>query len=176
MVAVALLVGCSGAPPAATSGAGCLQRAPKPPAGARRVTVSRVVDGDTVDLADGTKVRFVGINAPESVDPHRPVQPYGKEASAYVKSLLQGKEILLQPGRTPRDKYGRLLAWVWLPDGRLVNALLVQEGYAQTYTFKDNPDHAELIQACEQEARQANRGLWALPAYHNGERAAGGGS
>jgi len=158
-------------PPAA---ADCLTQAPKPPAHPQRVKVGRVVDGDTVELADTakTKVRILGINTPESVDPRRPVQPYGKEASAFTRQLLAGKTVLLQPGRQPHDRYGRLLAWIWLPDGPFVNAYLVQQGYAQVDTFPDNPNHAELLLACQREARAANRGLWALPAYKDGEEAA----
>ncbi|MGE5674163.1 MAG: thermonuclease family protein [Mycobacterium leprae] len=171
-----VLTGCGGAPslqtPSAGGAAGCLVDAPRPPADARRVVVSRVVDGDTVHLADGTTVRLIGMNTPESVDPRRPVQAYGKEASAYTKQLLEGKEILLEPGRTPKDQYGRLLGWLWLPDGRFVNALLVRDGYAQVYTFSDNPDNAQLLLSCQREARAASRGLWALDAYKDGEQAA----
>jgi endonuclease YncB( thermonuclease family) len=187
LLAAALLTGCggaqqgagtdSGAPapgaPAAgaPAGEGCLAQAPKPPKDARKVTVSRVVDGDTVELSDGTKVRLIGMNTPESVDPRRPVQAFGKEASNYAKTLLEGKQILLDEGRTQKDKYGRTLAWLWLLDGRFVNALLVRDGYAQVYTFSDNPDNAELLLACQREARDANRGLWALDTYKDGEQA-----
>jgi endonuclease YncB( thermonuclease family) len=176
LIAAVLAAGCGSAPapadrapaaPAAPAAAaaqdGCLALAPDPPGDARRVTVTRVVDGDTVELKDSTKVRLIGMNTPESVDPRRPVQAYGKEASAYTKELLQGKEVLLREGQTPKDKYGRTLAWLWLPDGRFVNALLVQQGYAQVYTFADNPDHADLLLVCEREAREGGRGLWALP-------------
>lgn len=161
--------------PTATAGAGdCLKHAPKPPADARSITVRRVVDGDTIELADADKthVRLLGINTPESVDPRRPVQAFGKEASAFTRRLLEGKSVLLARGRQPYDKYHRLLAWLWLPDGRFVNAYLVQQGYAQVYTFSDNPDYADLLVACQREARAANRGLWALPVYANGGEAA----
>lgn len=141
---------------------GCLRDAPEPPPDAQRVTVRRAVDGDTVQLADGTRVRLIGINAPESVDPRRPVQAYGREAGAFTARLLAGKTVLLQPGRTSLDRYGRTLAWLWLDDGTLVNALLVQEGYAQVYTFADNPEHAALLQTCQQEARTGGKGLWGL--------------
>lgn len=131
------------------------------PDDARLVTVKRAVDGDTLELSDGTRVRLTGINTPESVDPRRPVEWMGKEASAYTASLVTGQEIFLQPSRTPVDRYGRTLAWLWLPDGVFLNAKLVYDGYAQVYTFSDNPDHAELLRQCEREAREAERGLWA---------------
>jgi len=119
------------------------------------------VDGDTLELTDGTRVRLIGINTPESVDPRRPVEYMGKEAAAYTADLLTGKEIILEPGRQPLDRYGRTLAWVWLPDGRFVNALLVLEGYAQVATYADNPDHADLLLRCQREAQAVGRGLWA---------------
>jgi endonuclease YncB( thermonuclease family) len=198
LITVALLVGCSDVtpttlpdakPPASTGAtenrtasatgqrppadqAGCLAAAPAPPKEARRAQVARAVDGDTLEFTDGTKARLIGINTPESVDPRRPVQAYGKEAAAYTRKLTEGKEVQYVLGRTPRDKYGRLLAWVWLSDGTFLNALLVRDGYAQVYTFADNPDHADLLLACQREAREANRGLWALPEYHNGQQAA----
>ena len=151
---------------------GCLAEAPSPPADAQRILVTRAVDGDTLAFADGTRVRLIGINTPESVDPRRPVQAYGKEASAYTQQLTANQEVLYVPGQTPRDRYGRLLAWVWLADGTFLNALLVRDGYAQVYTFADNPDHADLLLACQREAREANRGLWALPEYQDGQMAA----
>ena len=124
-----------------------------------------------MELAGGEKVRLIGMNTPESVDPRRPVQAFGKEASAYTKQLLEGKQVLLSEGRTPKDKYGRTLGWFWLTDGRFVNALLVQQGYAQVYTFSDNPDNAPLLVECQREAREANRGLWAVADYQNGQQA-----
>lgn len=142
----------------------CLADAPQPGEGARRVTVRRAVDGDTLQLTDGTRVRLIGINTPESVDPRRPVEFMGKEAAAYTASLLTGEEIILEPGRQPVDQYGRTLAWVWLPDGRFVNALLVLEGYAQVTTYADNPDHADLLLRCQREAQAAGRGLWGAAA------------
>jgi endonuclease YncB( thermonuclease family) len=160
-------------PPAAAVSelAGCLADAPAVPRTARKTTVARVVDGDTVELAGGEKARLIGMNTPESVDPRRPVQAFGKEASNFAKNLLEGKEVLVEPGRTPKDKYGRGLYWIWLPDGRFVNAYLVQQGYAQVYTFSDNPDHAPLLVACQQEARVAERGLWGLEDYQEGAEA-----
>lgn len=151
--------------PAADAGTGrgdspCLQQAPKPPAEAFETRVRRVVDGDTFVAADRTRVRLLGINAPESADPRRPVERYGKEASAFARRLLQGKRVRIQPGRNPRDEYGRTLAWVWLEDGRFVNGELVRLGYAQVYTHADNPDFAAYLLQCQREARAAGRGLW----------------
>lgn len=144
-----------------TALAGCLASAPPVPADARRVLVRRAVDGDTLELEDGTRVRLTGINTPESVDPRRPVEWLGKESAAYTASLVEGEEVFIQPSRTPVDRYGRMLAWVWLTDGTFLNAKLVLDGFAQTYTFSDNPDYADLFLQCEREAREAERGLWA---------------
>lgn len=160
-LAVALLAGACGrqAPLDPLPDTPCVRQSPAPPPQAQRARVRRVVDGDTF-VVGRTRVRLLGINAPESVDPRRPVQYYGKEAAAFARRLLQGRTVLLQPGRNPRDRHGRLLAWVWLEDGRFVNAELVRLGYAQVYTFPDNPDHARLLLLCQREARAAGRGLW----------------
>lgn len=133
---------------------------PRPPASAVEARVTRVVDGDTFVTGAGNRIRLLGINAPESADPRRPVQSMGREASAFARELLQGQAVLIQPGRNPRDRYGRTLAWVWLKDGRFVNGELVRLGFAQVYTFPDNPDYAQYLLRLEQEAREANRGLW----------------
>lgn len=137
-----------------------LLEAPAAPDTTFRAKVKRVVDGDTFVIEDGTRVRLLGINTPETVDPRRPVEKFGKEASAFAKKLLEGKTVLLQPGRNPKDKYGRLLAWVWLTNGRFVNGELVRLGYAQVSTYSDNPDHADYLVRAQREAREADRGLW----------------
>lgn len=138
----------------------CWRDAPKPPAAAVETRVKRVVDGDTFVAADGSRVRLLGIDTPESVDPRRPVEYFGKEAAAFAERLLQGKTVLLQPGRNPRDVHGRTLAWVWREDGLFVNGELVRMGYAQVYTHADNPDFASYLVQCQREARAAGRGLW----------------
>lgn len=153
----------SGAEAAAkpSSKTGCLAQAPTPPATAKKHTVTRVVDGDTVDLSNGTRTRILGVNTPETKDPRKPVEYYGKEASAFTEKMLTGQTVLIQPGTQPTDRYGRLLAWIWLEDGRFYNALLVAEGFAQVATYSDNPEHADMLRLCQREAMEAKRGLWA---------------
>lgn len=162
LVLASLLAGCArrAEPLAPDPASPCWRNAPKPPATAARVKVSRVVDGDTFVAAGRTRVRLLGINTPESVDPRRPVEHYGKEAAAFARRLLEGRWVLLQPGANPRDSYGRTLAWVWREDGSFVNGELVRLGYAQVYTHADNPDFAPYLVECEREARAARRGLW----------------
>lgn len=137
-------------------------------------TVVRVVDGDTavVRLRDKTeKVRFIGVDTPESTIEH---EPYGKEASRYTKSRLEGKTVFLQVGPEPRDRYGRLLAYVWLQRptslndkqlrAKLFNAQLLLNGYAQLLTIPPNVDYVDSFRRFQTEARSENRGLWGLPA------------
>ncbi|MEK6881792.1 MAG: thermonuclease family protein, partial [Nanoarchaeota archaeon] len=104
--------------------------------------VSKVVDGDTIEVLVGDQkesIRFIGINTPETVDPRRPVECFGKEASNENKRLLEGKEVILEKDITERDKYQRLLRYVYLPlsDGTLlfVNDYLVRQGFASVYTY-----------------------------------------
>lgn len=130
--------------------------------------VARVVDGDTIAAdVDGTtdqvKVRFLGVNTPESVDPRRPVECFGKEASAFLKHLIEGKRVSLvsDPEADEVDKYGRLLRNVVMEDGTDVNAYLVEEGYAFAYTsFPQNAERKAELLRLEREAREAERGLW----------------
>lgn len=135
---------------------------------ATNALVTRVVDGDTIDVRiDGggeiEKVRLLGINTPESVDPRRPVQCFGKEASAFAKQLMEGKRVALKEDvqADNRDKYGRLLRNILLEDGTDVNALLIKEGYAYAYvSFPLNKQRKAEMRRLEQEARTAKRGLW----------------
>lgn len=128
-----------------------------------RVLVTGVVDGDTVHVGRGwrrTTVRLIGVNAPETVHPEKPVEFYGPEASEFTEKSLVGKWIYLEfePG-DQIDVYGRLLAYVVLEDGTLFNRELVRQGYARAYTrfpFRYQ-DEFRLAQA---EARAAGRGIW----------------
>lgn len=127
--------------------------------------VDHDVDGDTIDVTIGGKsetVRFIGIDTPETHDPRKPVQCFGEAAAAHTKALLEGKNVRLEPDSadSDRDKYGRLLRYVYLPDGTLVNAEIISDGYAFAYTVFPFTRLSE-FQALEQAARSANRGLWA---------------
>jgi micrococcal nuclease len=139
------------------------------PNGEMKATVTRVVDGDTFEISAGEKVRMIGVDTPETVKPNHPVEPYGKEASSYTKQLLSGKQVLLRFDAEPRDRYGRLLAYVYLPDGTFVNEKLVREGYARILTIPPNVAYADLFLQAEREAREQNRGLWALE-DHQGDQ------
>jgi micrococcal nuclease len=124
-----------------------------------RAYVARVIDGDTIELADGERVRYIGINTPESVDPRRPVQCFGKEASAYNKELVQGEWVELETDITNRDKYGRLLRYIWLGDV-LINEQLLRDGYAQVKTYPPDVKYVDRYRVAQTEAREAGRGLW----------------
>lgn len=136
---------------------------PAVPADAIAAKVERVVDGDTFIAAiagRNERIRLIGVDTPETVDPDRPVQPYGKEASNFAKHMLNGRTVRLVGDVEARDRYGRLLAYVWLPDGTFWNALLAAEGYAQLITIPPDVTYAGLFRRLVDEARSANRGLW----------------
>ena len=133
-----------------------------PGPGAVAAPVVRVVDGDTIVVRlDGReqRVRYIGVNTPESVDPRRPVQCFGRDAAARNRELVGGKTVWLERDVSETDQYGRLLRYVSV-DGRLVNAELVREGYARAVTYPPDVRHATLFRDLEQEARTASRGLW----------------
>lgn len=129
--------------------------------------VTKVVDGDTIDALfdDGieARIRFLGVNTPETVDPRKPVECFGAEASKYVKEILTGARVLLasDPQADERDKYGRLLRNVYLEDGTDVNAMLVRDGYAYAYLdFPLDPERKVDLKQLEDDARISQRGLW----------------
>lgn len=124
--------------------------------------VVRILDGDTVVLADDRRVRLLDINAPELAHDGRAAEPYGLEASRYLKSLVFGQWVTLQTGKQPVDRFGRVLAQMYLPGGGWVNGTMVRDGYAHVYTFADNALYPKELLAYEQQARDAKRGLWAL--------------
>jgi micrococcal nuclease len=129
------------------------------------VTVTRVVDGDTIDISTSvegrSRVRLIGVDTPEV---HFGTQPYGPEASAFARRELEGEEVGLELDVQNIDPYGRLLAYVYLPDGQMLNETLVEEGYAQVATFPPNVKYQDRFLQAQREAREANRGLWGLSA------------
>lgn len=127
--------------------------------------VTRVVDGDTIVVdADGVeeRVRFIGINTPESVKPGTPVMCFGKEASHHLGELLpEGTPVRLVRDVEARDRYDRLLAYVYRSsDGMFVNLAMVTDGFADQYTFPPNVAHVDEFRAAAQQARDAGTGLW----------------
>ena len=145
-----------------------------------KAKIKRVVDGDTAIIyfltSDGTRyreerLRFIGVNTPETVDPNRPVQYYGKEASDFTKKELKDKTIWLLTDAGVRDKYDRLLGYIWLEEpqdlnsekevrAKMFNALLLLKGYAQTMTIQPNVRYSNMFVKFQREAREAKRGLW----------------
>jgi len=134
----------------------------QPPSNAVAATVIRVIDGDTIEVSiNGVreKVRYIGIDAPETVHPSKPVEWMGKEASEANRRLVEGKTVYLEKDISERDKYGRLLRYVWL-GSLLVNAELVRLGYAKVSTYPPDVKYSDYFLKMQQEARAARRGLW----------------
>ena len=115
--------------------------------------VVRAIDGDTIELADGWRVRYLGIDTPEAGE------FYAVEASARNAELVQGKVVELQRGKRDRDKYDRLLRYVYV-DGVFVNAELVAQGYARAYIFDPDERYSQVLVQLEQYAKMSKRGLW----------------
>ena len=125
------------------------------------VLVARVIDGDTVEVESGERVRYLGIDTPETVDPRRPEGCFGKEASAKNKELVEGRYVRLENDITDRDKYGRLLRYIYVDD-KFVNLELVKGGYAVLLTLPPDVRHTDELLAAQKEAREAKRGLWGV--------------
>jgi micrococcal nuclease len=135
----------------------------------QRAFVSRVIDGDTVEVRIAGRsddVRYIGVDTPETVKPDTPVQCFGPQASAFNHRLVERRSVRLVFDRERRDVYGRLLAYVYLPgagsDGRalFVNAELARRGLARTLTIPPNDTHARLFARLAGRAGVRGRGLW----------------
>ena len=129
-----------------------------------RASVLRVVDGDTVEVRLGDRdetVRLIGIDTPETVDPRSPVECFGEEASDRTKALLpEGTAVRLVADVEARDRYDRLLAYLYRDDGTFVNLALVEDGYASLLTYPPNVAHVSEFTAAAARARDEGRGLW----------------
>jgi micrococcal nuclease len=138
---------------------------PPLPAGLPQAVVVTIVDGDTLDVdIDGQRerIRLIGVDTPEVVAPGRPVMCYGREASERATALLLGQTVFLEEDRSQdsRDRFGRLLRYVWLPDGRMANLEMIADGFAYEYTFRDAYAYQAIFRAAEATARSTERGLW----------------
>ena len=137
---------------------------------ALEAAVVRVVDGDTIHVRLGErveKVRYIGVNTPELHHPTRGEEPGGREAADVNRRLVAGKRVRLELDVQARDRYGRLLAYVWV-GSVMVNAELVRLGYAQVMTIPPNVRHQQRFVALAREAREAGRGLWGARALTAG--------
>lgn len=132
--------------------------------------LKHIIDGDTIVVdynGRDEKVRLIGINTPEIHHPEKGVEPYGFEAKRFVEELVRpGDTVKLEFDIQLRDKYGRLLAYVYLYDGRFLNALLVENGYAQVMTVPPNVKYQELFIKLQRDARENKRGMWNPVAIH----------
>ncbi len=150
---------------------------PPQPANLPQARVVRVIDGDTIQVrlsnARTERVRLIGIDTPEVYESEKlerdsresgrsreEIQALGRLASEFTKRYLDGENVGLELDAQTRDLYGRLLAYVWLPDGTLFNMVIMREGYAQILTIPPNVKYADLFLACQREAREKMRGLW----------------
>ena len=129
------------------------------------VTVTKVVDGDTIRVDDNGQrqtIRLIGLDTPESVDPRKPVQCFAHEASAQADTVLDGRSVYLEtdPSQDSVDRYGRTLAYVWTESGRLFNLDMIADGYAHEYTYDVPYRYQQIFRTAEDNARTDERGLW----------------
>ena len=135
--------------------------------------VSKAIDGDTLRLSTGEHVRLIGIDTPESRYNNKLVRDskrsrkdidsiikMGKEASSFTRNIVEGKKVRLEFDIEKHDRYGRLLAYVYLEDGTFINGRIIEEGYAQVMTIPPNVKHAQAFLKLEREAREKGKGLW----------------
>ena len=126
--------------------------------------VDRVIDGDTILVRIGDRVetvRYIGVDTPETVHPTRGIEPYGLAASVFNRILVEGRQVRIELDVEPRDRYGRLLAYIYT-DSLFVNAELIRQGYAQVMTVPPNVRHVEEFVLLQREARAAEAGLWGI--------------
>ena len=134
-----------------------------PPAGVP-IRVIRAVDGDTLLLEGNYRIRLLGVNTPETKHPDRPAEPFGEEASRFTQSLVNNRSVTLEFDHERLDTYRRVLAYVYLDSGVLLNQRLVQQGMSPAIvTFPIRSDRKRMFETAEREAQRNNAGIWALP-------------
>ena len=126
---------------------------------AEGVKVTRVIDGDTIEIEGGARVRYIGIDTPETVAPTSTIQCYGKEASNKNRELVEGKQVKLEKDVSETDRYGRLLRYVYVGD-TFLNDYLVRQGFASAFSYPPDVKNQSQFTEAQTEARNNNRGLW----------------
>lgn len=122
--------------------------------------VKRVIDGDTIELENGEKVRYIGINAPEIGGEVDTEECFAQESLNKNKELVEGKTIFLEKDLSDKDKYGRLLRYVYLEDETFVNFVLVEKGYAQSVSYPPDLKYQSILNNAEEKAEKNKFGLW----------------
>ena len=133
------------------------------------VLVSKVIDGDTIEIEGGMKVRYIGIDTPETSHPTKGVQCFGRQATERNRQLVEGKKVILEKDISETDKYGRLLRYIWIGD-QLVNEILVKEGFAFSSSYPPDIKYQEKFRQAEIQARESNKGLWGQCGTAAGEK------
>jgi micrococcal nuclease len=135
---------------------------PPPPAGSSEFVVKRAVDGDTLLLTNGNRVRLIGVDTPETKHPDLPDQPFGPEASEYTRNRVEGKRVRLEFDKEREDRFGRILAYVYINDA-LLNEELIRSGLGRAIThFPYSPAKKRLFRQAEQDAKRERRGIWSV--------------
>lgn len=130
------------------------------------VKVTKVIDGDTIEIETGQKIRYIGIDTPELHHPYKPVQCFATEAMEKNKELVEGKTVRLEKDISETDKYGRFLRYVFIDNPQstsaavFVNLYLVKEGFAVAATFPPDVAYAERFRETQRKAMEQNKGLW----------------
>jgi micrococcal nuclease len=129
--------------------------------------VQRIIDGDTFVVENGTKkglkIRLIGIDAPETKRTfNKSIGLYATESTKFLTNLLKENKVILEFDVQLKDKYGRTLAYAYLPDKTFINAELIKQGYARVATFPPNVKYVDLFLSMQKEAREAERGLWSI--------------
>ncbi|MFA9288715.1 MAG: thermonuclease family protein [Weeksellaceae bacterium] len=128
--------------------------------------VAKVTDGDTIELESGEKVRYIGVDTPETKHPKKSVQCFGQEASLENKVLVEGKTIYMEKDVSETDRYGRLLRYIYIPNPEatqeaiFLNEYLVEQGFARVITYPPDVKYHSILKDAETEARENERGLW----------------
>ena len=136
---------------------------PSPASSVESAEVSRIVDGDTIKVILGSRsetIRYIGIDTPETKHPNKPIECFGPEASLFNQKLVSGKRVLLEKDTTDRDRYGRLLRYVWVEGVGLVNHILVENGYARMSIHPPDVKYESILLSAESFARANKTGLW----------------
>lgn len=130
-----------------------------------RVSLKRVIDGDTLELQSGQVIRLLGINTPEVQSRYRDGEAGGEQAKQWLKEMLSQPELFIEYDQQQRDKYDRALAHCFLPDGRYLNAMLIEQGLASLTLIPPNLRYSDQLIAAQNKAEQNKTGIWSLSEY-----------